>query len=84
MLRAASSPTRRSSCSRSCSCFYTVVSYYTDKLVYDRRQRKKAREGGGRTGGVAMSALDVRAFTVGPVQENSYIVRAGERAPRAR
>ena len=26
---------------------YTVVSYYTDKLMYDRRQRKKAREGGG-------------------------------------
>jgi Flp pilus assembly protein TadB len=26
---------------------YTVVSYYTDKLVYDRRQRKKARQGGG-------------------------------------
>jgi Flp pilus assembly protein TadB len=26
---------------------YTVVSYYTDKFVYDRRQRKKAKEGGG-------------------------------------
>jgi len=26
---------------------YTVVSYYTDKLVYDRRQRKKAKQGGG-------------------------------------
>ena len=24
---------------------YTVVSYYTDKWVYDRRQRKKVREG---------------------------------------
>jgi hypothetical protein len=24
---------------------YTLVSYYTDKWVYDRRQRKKAREG---------------------------------------
>jgi len=30
-----------------------------------------------------MSALDVRAFTVGPVQENSYIVRAGPDAMRA-
>jgi glyoxylase-like metal-dependent hydrolase (beta-lactamase superfamily II) len=30
-----------------------------------------------------MSALDVRAFTVGPVQENSYIVRAGGDATRA-
>jgi Flp pilus assembly protein TadB len=26
---------------------YTVVSYYTDKFVYDRRQRKKAQQGGG-------------------------------------
>jgi hydroxyacylglutathione hydrolase len=30
-----------------------------------------------------MSAPDVRAFTVGPVQENSYIVRAGTEATRA-
>jgi hydroxyacylglutathione hydrolase len=30
-----------------------------------------------------MSALDVRAFTVGPVQENSYIVRAGSDSARA-
>jgi hydroxyacylglutathione hydrolase len=30
-----------------------------------------------------MSNLDVRAFTVGPVQENSYIVRAGADATRA-
>jgi hydroxyacylglutathione hydrolase len=30
-----------------------------------------------------MSAPDARAFTVGPVQENSYIVRAGSSAKRA-
>jgi hydroxyacylglutathione hydrolase len=30
-----------------------------------------------------MSGLDVRAFTVGPVQENCYIVRAGADAARA-
>jgi hydroxyacylglutathione hydrolase len=30
-----------------------------------------------------MSALDVRAFTVGPVQENSYIVRASNEATSA-
>jgi hydroxyacylglutathione hydrolase len=30
-----------------------------------------------------MSALDVRSFTVGPVQENAYIVRAGGEAKRA-
>ena len=34
-------------------------------------------------GAVAMSVPDVRAFTVGPVQENSYIVRAAA-MPRAR
>ena len=28
---------------------YTVISYYTDKWVYDRRQRKKAKEGKGPT-----------------------------------
>ncbi len=27
---------------------YTVISYYTDKWIFDRRQRKKAREAGGR------------------------------------
>jgi Flp pilus assembly protein TadB len=27
---------------------YTVVSYYSDKWMYDRRQRKKAQTGGGR------------------------------------
>ena len=31
---------------------YTVISYYTDKWVYDRRQRKKA-SGGGRGGAAA-------------------------------
>jgi hydroxyacylglutathione hydrolase len=30
-----------------------------------------------------MSALDVRSFTVGPVQENSYIVRSGSDAKSA-
>jgi len=30
-----------------------------------------------------VSALDVRGLTVGPVQENTYIVRAGEDATRA-
>ena len=28
---------------------YTVVSYYTDKWVYERRQRRKAREGKAQT-----------------------------------
>jgi len=27
--------------------FYTIVSYYTDKWMYDRRQRKKLAQGGG-------------------------------------
>jgi hydroxyacylglutathione hydrolase len=30
-----------------------------------------------------MSELDVRAFTVGPVQENAYVVRSGDQATRA-
>src|SRR5271163_3399006 len=30
-----------------------------------------------------MSGLDVRAFTVGPVQENSYIIRSHDTAKRA-
>ena len=30
-----------------------------------------------------MSAPDVRSFTVGPVQENSYIVRSGPQATSA-
>jgi hypothetical protein len=28
---------------------YTAVSYYTDRWVYDRRQRRKAREGKAQT-----------------------------------
>jgi hypothetical protein len=28
--------------------FYTVISYYTDKWMFDRRQRKKLEQGGGR------------------------------------
>ncbi len=31
--------------------FYTVVSYYSDKFVYSRNQRKKARQASGGTGG---------------------------------
>jgi hypothetical protein len=27
--------------------FYTVISYYTDKWMYDRRQRRKPGQGGG-------------------------------------
>ena len=27
--------------------FYTPISFYSDKWVYDRRQRKKAKQGGG-------------------------------------
>jgi Flp pilus assembly protein TadB len=27
---------------------YTVVSYYSDKFIYERRQRNKAKAGGGR------------------------------------
>jgi hydroxyacylglutathione hydrolase len=33
-------------------------------------------------GGIAMSVPDARSFTVGPVQENTYIVRSGSDATR--
>ena len=76
---------------------YTPISYYTDRWMYRRRQRGKAKRGGrkggtadaapaavGGEGAVAMSGPDVRAFTVGPVQENAYIVRSDGAAKRAR
>jgi hypothetical protein len=28
--------------------FYTIVSYYTDRWMYERRQRKKLEQGGGK------------------------------------
>jgi hypothetical protein len=34
---------------------YTLISFYTDKWVYNRRQRSKARRGGGGGGGRAAS-----------------------------
>jgi hypothetical protein len=34
---------------------YTLISFYTDKWVYNRRQRSKARRGGGGGGGKAAS-----------------------------
>ena len=60
----------RSCCSRSCSR-YIPISYYTDQWMYHRRQRSEAKQGGGGRRLSLMSALDVRAFTVGPVQENA-------------
>ena len=65
--------------------FYMPLSYYTDIFVYRRRQaRSWSREA---------LAVDARMFTVGPLQENCYLVRAdgadrallidpGDEAPR--
>ena len=58
---------------------YVPISYYTDQWIYKRRKRSE----GARGGVAAMSAPDVRAFTVGAVQENCYIVRADSSATRA-
>ena len=52
---------------------YVPAGYYIELFLYRRRQRKQ----GGR------QMIDVRMFTVGPVQENCFIVRRSE-APNAR
>jgi hydroxyacylglutathione hydrolase len=49
----------------------------------DLRPPYAQESAGEREGRLAMSSLDVRAFTVGPVQENSYIVRANSDATSA-
>ena len=54
---------------------YVPLSYYIDRMMYQRYQRIKAKERQARRN-ARVSGLDVRSFTVGPVQENSYIVRA--------
>ena len=69
--------------------FYIPISYYTDKWMYKRRQRQKAnakakarrRRRPRRTRGERVP--DVRTFTVGPVQENSYIATPDRARGRA-
>ena len=58
---------------------YVPISYYTDQWIYKRRKRNESAE----REALAMSSPDVRAFTVGAVQENCYIVRADSAATRA-
>jgi glyoxylase-like metal-dependent hydrolase (beta-lactamase superfamily II) len=61
------------------------------RLRRDERRRRAAPEdrtakedqAEHRAEGRAVSALDVRGFTVGPLQENAYIVRADRTAKRA-
>src|SRR6202162_141891 len=50
------------------------------RLVEGRRRDERRA---GLPGAGAMSALDVRAFIVGPVQENTYIVRSEDAPERA-
>ena len=54
---------------------YIPLGYYTDLFLYRRRQAKELRAG-------EALAVDVRMFTVGPFQENCYLVRARRRRPR--
>ena len=60
---------------------------YADQLLHrslDLQPAPAPQGAPGRGKGlIGMSAPDVRSFTVGPVQENSYIVRAGSDARRA-
>ena len=63
---------------------YIPISYYTDTWMFNRRMRKKAKAWWLQGGGAMSDGLDVRSFTVGPVQENAYIVRAPARAPTRR
>ena len=46
--------------------FYIPLGYYTDQFVYRRKLKKAARE---------VTLMDVRMFTVGPVQENCFLFR---------
>ena len=62
---------------------YVPISYYTDQWLYKRRQRNKAQRRGEKKAARRDERLDVRAFTVGPVQENAYIVRAAPGHARA-
>ena len=48
---------------------YVPLGYYTDLFIYRRRQAEEAASRRKRV------AVDVRMFTVGPVQENCYLVR---------
>ena len=47
---------------------YIPMGYYTDLLLYRRRQAKKPAS-------KAKPLMDVRMFTVGPVQENCFLFR---------
>ena len=60
---------------------YIPMSYYTDLWLYRRRQRKEAEAGARRTG---TDAVDIRMFTVGPVQENAYLLRRDKESRQRR
>ena len=51
-------------------CMYVPSGYYIDKLVYERRQKRKQQPSSG-----SLTPMDVRMFTVGPVMENSFLFR---------
>ena len=51
---------------------YVPAGYYLELWMWRRRQRKKAAE----------QMIDPRMFTVGPVQENCFIVREKDATPR--
>ena len=66
----ASAPARRRS-ARSCSCSTSRWATTPTCAIYRRRQTAARRAGKDK-----LSAMDVRMFTVGPVPENCFLVRA--------
>ena len=52
------------------AALYVPTGYYLETCLWRRRMRKQGRP---------TTMIDVRMFTVGPVQENCYVVRATER-----
>ena len=62
---------------------YIPMSYYTDLFLYRRRQAKELQGGGGDKREEGRLVVDVRMFTVGPVQENCFLLRRAADADRA-
>ena len=61
---------------------YVPLGYYTDRCVLKRRMRKAGRALPRKRQGRALTPMDVRMFTVGPVQENCHLARRDGARPR--
>ena len=72
---------RRSPSARSMVLLYTPIGFYMDSCFYKRRRNQAAAAKAAPT--KKAKPMDVRMFTVGPVQENSFLVRAATAATEA-